>query len=159
MWNLWSDDPDESPFYFPNIFGGQEHEADEEPTSSSSRVYLGVFIVVMLALLVFFYLLYRFLPPLIMALWAYVTTVFGRAIITGALLVVASGMFWLRQNRRLLYGSIELCFGGMSIWQAVDQAHIDHGRWAVVIGAVYLVVRGCDNFVTGFKEYREAAHA
>src|SRR2546423_8772648 len=151
MWPWPDDSDDERGFFFPNFFGSEEHVDDEEEEgqtfgSYSSRIFFALFVLLFAALLALFYVLYRFLPPLLMQVWQYSANSLGKLIITVLLVALALGLFWLREKRRLLYGMIELCFGISSIWDAVGQARLDHAKWAVVAGAIYLVVRGLDNW-------------
>ena len=160
MWwdpNPWSDDSDDEPgFFFPNIFGSDyEYEAERVPIFGPKDVFfLALFIVVLLALLVLFYLLYRFLPPLLIELCR-LTASLGKLIISVLALSLAGLLFWLRETRRMFYGAIEVCFGVVSIWVALDVATLDYAKWVAVITAVYLVVRGLDNLVSGYRIRRE----
>lgn len=68
------------------------------------------------------------------------------------LCALAVGLYALREKFRYLYGAIEISFSIALIIQTVE--HLKHDGiigWPVAGAAVYVLVRGLDNFVTGYK--------
>lgn len=76
----------------------------------------------------------------------------GRLLLTFAALIIASVLFYIREYDRFLYALMELAFGLVSTWYAVSTLTSDPTGWPVVIGAMYLIVRGLDNFKHGHNQ-------
>jgi hypothetical protein len=95
------------------------------------------------------------------------------------LILVAVGLYWLRERYRLAYGSIELAFGVILLGVVVNSLSVAQSRacapiigggifckppegalqlyptvsaWIAVAAAVYIMVRGLDNFGEGLAQ-------
>lgn len=66
-------------------------------------------------------------------------------------LLLALGMFRLRERQRLLYGAVEIGFSLVSIWHASGQARGDVRYWLGIGAGVYVMIRGLDNWRQGKK--------
>jgi hypothetical protein len=86
---------------------------------------------------------------------AYILNIFsgwpGRLFLTANALFVAFLLFYIREHNRSLYALMELTFALISMWYAVSTITKDPKQWPVVIGAMYLFVRGLDNLLEGYK--------
>lgn len=68
------------------------------------------------------------------------------------LLLVGFGLYLLREKNRFFYGLIET---GFAIAVVIHSARMLPNQgvvaWATAAGSVYLLIRGLDNLVTGYK--------
>ncbi|SIO34396.1 hypothetical protein SAMN05444166_3946 [Singulisphaera sp. GP187] len=93
---------------------------------------------------VFQYISYLIVPVLgILSAW------WGRLLLTVAALFAACVLFYIREVYRFRYALMELMFGLVSTWYSISALTTEPKQWPVVIGAMYLVVRGLDNLKTG----------
>lgn len=70
-----------------------------------------------------------------------------------ALCIVGALLYLLREKFRYLYGAIEIAFALAVIAQAVGQFEPQGiAAWTLAGAAVYVLVRGLDNFVSGYKK-------
>lgn len=68
------------------------------------------------------------------------------------LCALAFFLYWLKGRLKYLYGAMEMAFALAVISQAVRQVQ-DHGvtAWTVAAAAVYVLVRGLENLVAGYR--------
>lgn len=71
------------------------------------------------------------------------------------LLLMAVGLYALRQSRRFMYGLVELLFGAFSLWLGTGSVLADHSKFLAVAAAVFVVIRGFDNMREGKRLFRE----
>jgi hypothetical protein len=76
-------------------------------------------------------------------------------VFTLVLAAVAGALFLIRARYPIHYAIMELMFGLASAWVAVQMIYVDRAQWAVVVGALYLLVRGCDNLEKGLVKRKE----
>lgn len=120
----------------------QPHELREEKLPDDQ---LGSAIA-LLALSGFMYGLYWVAPYF----FEWLTRIFQlwgvRISITAGILMIAVGLFLLRQKRLRLYAAIELSFAIVTAWEATGRILSDPLAWPVLAAAAYLIVRGLDNW-------------
>jgi hypothetical protein len=74
--------------------------------------------------------------------------------VCGAIFVVAVGisLYTLRSLARVVYGVLEFAFASVSCWQSISYLRQEQVNATIAVAAsAYLVVRGCDNIVEGWK--------
>lgn len=75
-----------------------------------------------------------------------------RIMAVGALLLAGVGFFALKRRARLLYGWIEVVFAATGMWLGLDAAPASPAAaLALVMGALYVLVRGIENVAEGRK--------
>lgn len=76
----------------------------------------------------------------------------GRLAAVAATLAAGGFFYWLRSTRRLQYGAVEVLIGLTSTWRGMDRAAEGPlGFTVMLMGSVYLVVRGLDNMFVAYK--------
>ena len=72
------------------------------------------------------------------------------------LLVLCSFVLFLfRYKWRIYYAALEISFGCVVGWNGFNILDTDgFGKWPVVLGAAYILVRGFDNFKVGLQEHK-----
>jgi hypothetical protein len=75
----------------------------------------------------------------------------GRLLLTTAALIAACVLFYIREANRLRYALMELAFALVSMWYSVSTLTKEPRQWPVIIGVMYLIVRGLDNLKEGYK--------
>lgn len=99
------------------------------------------------------------LPPLESPLQAFFRehfTDFGFLIlVTGSVLIIATGLYLLREHRRRVYAGVEIVFGiaaghfaANTFFHAASPEQRVQASVAA-IGGIYIIVRGFDNFMQG----------
>ncbi len=73
---------------------------------------------------------------------------------TSIVLLLGLTLYYVRENMRLVYGIVEILVGIVSTWLAVNNIEDkpDITTWLALAGAIYLVVRGLDNWTIGRRE-------
>jgi hypothetical protein len=72
------------------------------------------------------------------------------------ILIVGILLYVLRQRQRIWYGVLEISFASAYGWYAINKVETTgYVELLSIIAAVYLVVRGVDNFMEGRKEREE----
>jgi hypothetical protein len=110
------------------------------------------------------FIAYVFIPALFVLLtnwlWTNVGPFWSKLLATGAMATIALGLFWLRSKALMIYGALEVLFGLFSCWTYLggDKAPDWHNvQPLVLVGAVYLLVRGFSNMKdAGDKPERDA---
>ncbi|WP_421655588.1 hypothetical protein [Leptothermofonsia sp. ETS-13] len=145
---------------FPNFLGSEDDEESSQFSQQIGLIFLGLFVLTAVILCVLFYFLYQFGPAIVLASWRLLSHLpAAQLLLVGCFFVVLGvGFYWLRQERRLLYGLIEVCFAVVSIWHAVGLGIVDSSQWLLMIAAVYVLVRGLDNLFSGYKAYYNSVY-
>jgi hypothetical protein len=97
-----------------------------------------------------------FVPPLLTGWASWLRHFPAQLLVSLLLLAIGIGLFWLREKRRIVYGLMETCFAIVPVHQAVGVAIGNREQWAIVVTALYVLVRGLDNIKTGYTSYPQA---
>lgn len=139
-------------YNFPNIYGDYDDDnADEKQPSSLKPI--AVFFLTIILLAVGFYLLYRFVPLLVLKLAEIMPLVYAKIVLICLFFYFAKQLFWLREKRRIHYALIELVFSTGTIFILLGNDLTRFDDWPAIGGAIYVIVRGFDNLQAGFKLY------
>ena len=80
------------------------------------------------------------------ARWAHDGGTFRRVIVCVGLLLLGVGFRWYRAKRQHAYGALEIACALTIVWFVVSQDCSREVAFASFMGALYVVVRGLDNF-------------
>lgn len=148
--NPWADADDEYPRLGFNIFGANEDEAE----AVGGRGFAIAIAVASVVLILVFFLLYKFVHILI----DFVLTLdkfYGPSLVTVVVILVSGFLFYMKENHTVKYGLIETTFAAGSASAAVKSAMNGGASWLLVLGAMYVVVRGLDNINKGVEKWRK----
>jgi hypothetical protein len=68
------------------------------------------------------------------------------------LLICSILLFVVRQVKRIYYAALEISFGFVVGWNGFNMLETNGiGKWPIVLGAAYILVRGFDNLDVGLK--------
>jgi hypothetical protein len=140
-------------------FGGKSGgRSDEAEVVGESFKAMG-YIVLLIAFGFLIYYLAKTLPQLFTTLNKNIESkwVLGLIGASGAS-VVGLSLFYLRENKRLIYALLELGFAFATGWIAVGRVNTqdDLSVWTALGAAAYLVVRGMDNLTKAREEMRKS---
>lgn len=118
------------------------------------KITLGIFVSIFFFSALFFHFGKLFLQPSALNNSWFETIAFI------SLCAIAIALYALRQKLLYIYGALEISFSVAVIGQAVNQIKFQGILgWLTAGSAVYVLVRGLDNFVTGYKNpppYKES---
>lgn len=126
---------------YPNIFGRKLAE--------SVWQFFGIAAVVLVGLIIIFSLLYYFVVFSIIVIPKSVPELYTTLALTFVSCAISWGLFWLREKFRIIYSLVELAFGIVTTWVSVGSAINGDGKWLIVVAAIYIIVRGLENFNIG----------
>lgn len=109
----------------------------------------GLFVVLFLLEIVFFRIAYAAVPGLIGTLTPYVRVFWTRCLFLLAVLSFSLGLFACRQRYREFYGLTEIAFGCVTAWSVMPSCFESDSNWPAFLGAMYINVRGLDNWRSG----------
>jgi TRAP-type uncharacterized transport system fused permease subunit len=114
--------------------------------------YLAVILVMILVIWKLFPLFFNFIGSALSVRWQ--RDLIGILVV----FVCGYGLYFLRQKRRAVYGLVEIIFAIISTWFAINSIEDkpDITTWLALAGAIYLTVRGLDNFLLGKEELGNA---
>jgi hypothetical protein len=75
----------------------------------------------------------------------------GRILLAIIAIVAACVLYYIREANRLYYALMEVTFALVSTWYSVSTLTREPAQWPVVVGSMYLIVRGLDNLKEGYK--------
>jgi hypothetical protein len=104
--------------------------------------------------LVLLFLAILYGPDLARVLWDAIPSGRPRQIIcTTAVIGIGVFLYWLRDKKRLFYGSGEVLFAIYVSWQATGTL-MQNGlaQWVALMSALYVFVRGSDNLMAGYRQ-------
>jgi len=79
----------------------------------------------------------------------YLRTYWLQFLFLSAIVVLSITLFKFRERYRELYGLTELAFGCVSAWLAIPEVIQYNSKWPLIIGSMYINVRGLDNWNQG----------
>lgn len=156
----WLGDPNEVVIKadFDESFGPTPEVTRGELRAINIITSLGVVLIFVFLALVLCFALW---PFLLLGTWSYAyqtlqsSWVF-RIIAFLVLMLLGWGMYLLRESFRIFYGSAEICVGATMCWLGVNAATADALPSVIaIVGGVYVIVRGLDNYFQGMKAIKE----
>lgn len=83
----------------------------------------------------------------------------ARLAVCFAIVGIGAVFRWLREHRRRHYGAWEIAFATSIVWYACDRVPSREVAFATVVGALYVIVRGLDNFMAAVGQEIASATA
>lgn len=112
--------------------------------------WIGLLLLLVFVLeVVFFQLAYRYVPELVGAWRPYSRVLWTKLVFLIVLLGLSLFLFVCREKYQELYGLTEVAFGCVTAWSALPRLAEDHANWPLLLGAMYINVRGLDNWRKG----------
>jgi len=137
--------------------GSAEPLGEKWPADSFGKVHpsernkwVGIFFLLFFLVEVgLFRLAYRYVPEFVELFTPYLRTYWLQFLFLSAIVVLSITLFKFRERYRELYGLTELAFGCVSAWLAIPEVIQYKSNWPLIIGSMYINVRGLDNWNQG----------